>query len=48
MAESDGATTGVDLCMVETENVQAVDGHGGKCLVDLKDVDVFFRELELL
>lgn len=48
MAESDGAATGVDLCMVKAEDVQAVDGHGGKCLIDLKDIDVLFRELELL
>lgn len=34
--------------MVKAEYVQTVDCHGGKGLIDLKDVNVVFSELELL
>lgn len=47
VAEGDGAAAGVDLGVVQAQDVEAVDGHGGKGLVDLKDVDVFLGQLEL-
>lgn len=47
VAERNGTTAGVDLGMVQTQDVDAVDGHGGKGLVDLEDVDVFLGQLEL-
>lgn len=40
VAESNGASPGVHLGPVQVELVAAVDGHGGKGLVDLNDVNV--------
>jgi hypothetical protein len=33
--------------MIQTQDIEAVDGHGGESLVDLDDIDVILGELEL-
>lgn len=48
MAEGDSTTTRVDLGVVKTQDIQAVDGHRGKGLVDLENVNVVLGELEFL
>ena len=48
VAQRDGAALGVHLGPVELEGVAAVDGHAGKGLVDLDDVDVVDGEVVLL
>lgn len=47
VAESNRTAAGVDLGVVQTQDVDAVDGHGGKGLVDLEDVNVVLGQLEL-
>ena len=46
MTQRDRPTSGIHLGVIETEDVETVDGHGGERLVDLEDVDVVFCEVE--
>jgi len=47
MAESDGTAADVHLGVVNVELIQTVDGHAGKGLVELDDIDVIDGDVVL-
>lgn len=46
MSQGNRPAARVHFRMVQPQHVQAIDGHGGKGLVDLDDVDVVFCQVE--
>ena len=47
VSKSDGATSRIHFGVVQAEDVQAVDGHGGESLIDLEDIDIVLSETKL-
>ena len=47
MPQRNRATSWVHLLVVQAKHIHAVDGHGSECLVDFKNIDIIFGELEL-
>jgi hypothetical protein len=47
VAQRDGATTRVNLSVIETQILDAVHSHRGEGLVDLVDVNVVLVQVEL-
>ena len=48
VTQRDRTTSHVHFGVVESQHVDTVDGHGGKGLVDLKEINVVFGQVEFI